>query len=45
VALIFNRATSVFGSVPTTFAVNLRLSFRNTCTSDAPLTTWLFVRI
>ena len=38
-------ATSVSGSVPTTFASNSRRSTRRTVTFSAPSTTWLLVRI
>ena len=38
-ASILMTATSVFGSVPTTFAVNSRLSYRRTVTLSAPATT------
>ena len=42
---ILMTATSVLGSAPTTFALNLRLSFRITVMSEASRITWLFVRI
>src|SRR6266699_2294443 len=42
---ILMTATSVLGSVPTTLAVNSRLSYSFTVTLSAPATTWLFVRI
>src|SRR5438034_6443525 len=44
-ASILMTATSVFGSVPTTFAVNSRLSYKRTVTLSAPATTWLLVRM
>src|SRR2546427_7694773 len=37
-------ATSVLASVPTTLAVNSRLSYSLTVTLSAPATTWLLVR-
>ena len=36
IASIFRTATSVFGSVPISFAVNSRLSLKSTLMSDAP---------
>ena len=44
-ASIFSRAMSVEGSVPMTFASNLRLSLRVTSTIEALSITWLFVTI
>ena len=44
-ASIFSRAMSVDGSVPITFASNLRLSLRVTSTVEALSMTWLFVTI
>src|SRR6266850_3364716 len=44
-ASILMTATSVLGSAPMTFALNLRLSFRTTVMSEASRITWLFVRI
>jgi len=42
-AWIFTTATSVFGSVATTFPLNWRRSAKITSTSTASATTWLFV--
>ena len=44
-ASILITATSLFGSRPTTLAVNSRPSCRATFTSSAPSTTWLLVRM
>src|SRR5439155_1699306 len=43
-ASILSTAMSVWGSVPTTFAWNTRLSSSRTVTLSAPSTTWLLVR-
>ena len=44
-ASIFNNARSVEGSVPMTFALKDRLSFRVTSNISAPSITWLLVTI
>ena len=44
-ASILMMATSVFGSVPMTLALNSRSSGSATFSSSAPSTTWLLVRM